>query len=78
MSETGFALSFQQRLFLSVLLGLLAVVPSVRGEMELVFREMFATTGQLDAANPGTNFSAVQRTLLQRAGGPRLAGTAGA
>jgi hypothetical protein len=46
--------------------------------MELVFREMFATAGQLDEANPGTNFTVVQRTLLQRAGGPRLAGTAAA
>jgi len=78
MSETGFALSSRGRRFLSVLLGLLAVVPAARGEMELVFREMFATTGQLDETNPGTNFSEVQRTLLQRAGGPRLAGTAAA
>jgi hypothetical protein len=78
MSETSSALSFRRRLFFSVLLSLLAVAPSVRGEMELVFREMFATTGQLDEANPGTNFSAVQRTLQQRAGGPRLVGTAAA
>ncbi len=42
--------------------------------MELIFREMFATTGQLNQANPGSNFSQVQETFFQRAGGPRLEG----
>ncbi len=60
---------------------LLAWLPGgspARAEMTLLFREMFATVGQLDEANPGTNFARVQRTLLQRAGGPRLVGTAAA
>ena len=43
--------------------------------MTLLQREMFAPTGALTAASPGTNFASVVGTLAQRAGGPRLAGS---
>lgn len=42
--------------------------------MGLLFQEMFATTGQLDADQPGGNLTGVQGILHQRAGGPHLAG----
>lgn len=63
---------------LGLLLAWLPWASPARAEMGLVFREMFATTGQLDEANPGANFTLVQRVLFQRAGGPRLAETAAA
>jgi len=43
--------------------------------MHLLFRETFATSGHLDQANPGANFSLVRGVFHQRAGGPRLPGT---
>ena len=47
----------------------------LQADMTLLQREMFAPTGALTAASPGTNFASVVGTLAQRAGGPRLAGS---
>lgn len=55
---------------------LLAWLPGgspAQAEMTLLFREMFATVGQLDEANPGTNFTRVEGIFHHRPGGPRLA-----
>ena len=46
--------------------------------MTLLKREMFATTGELSAASPGSSFDTVEGVLHQRAGGPRLSGGAAA
>lgn len=42
--------------------------------MELLFREMFATTGQINEVNPGNQFTRVQGIFHHRPGGPRLEG----
>lgn len=60
--------------FSGVVLALILLTTSVRAEMELVFREPFATSGQLDEARPGPNFTTVRGLFHQRAGGPRLPG----
>lgn len=59
---------------LGLLLAWLPWASPARAEMGLVFREMFATTGQLDEANPGANFTKVTGRFLQRPGGPRMDG----
>ncbi|MCB1205362.1 MAG: hypothetical protein KDN18_13960 [Verrucomicrobiae bacterium] len=57
------------------LLAAAAWVPFVaKAEMELVFRETFATTGQLDETRPGPHFATVRGVFHQRAGGPHLPG----
>jgi hypothetical protein len=55
------------------LLAFLAGFPPLRAEMTLLHREMFATSGSLTAAAPGSNFSSVVGSLYQRPGGPHLA-----
>ena len=58
------------------LLAVLAVLnapTSTLGEMTLIHRETFTTTGTLTSSSPGANFSSVEGFLHQRPGGPHLA-----